>query len=378
MNHKPTLALFLPLLCPGGAERVTLNIAAGLVAQGYPVDLVLARAGGDYLSQVPPGVRVVDLGSRRVIASLPALVRYLKTNRPAALLSALDHANLVALWARRWVRVPMRVLVAVHSTVSQDKKRSPRKRDRLIPALIRKAYPHADAVITVSEAAALDLVRETGMSPGQVHVIYNPVLRPALFEMAQVDPEDPWLTDREVPVLIAAGRLTDAKDYPMLLRAFARLRTQRKARLIILGEGEERAALEAIIAELGLTDVRLHGYTENPYAYMARADVFVLSSIWEGLPTALIEALALGRRVVATDCRSGPREILKEGAYGRLVPPGDHDALAQALAEALDAPPPAVPEEALARFRQDHATAQYLRLMVPEPPPSSADGRMTG
>ncbi|HYP53040.1 MAG TPA: glycosyltransferase, partial [Pyrinomonadaceae bacterium] len=167
-------------------------------------------------------------------------------------------------------------------------------------------------------------------------------------------------------VLLAVGRLTEQTDFPMLLRAFRMLRDRRSdARLMIAGEGEGRARLEALIGELNLTDdVALPGFVTNPYALMSRAAAFVLSSRWEGLPTVLIEALACGCPVVATDCPSGPREILNGGDYGALVPVGDAAALCDAMSRVLEARPrAALLKEHAARYSVERAAGRYLELL---------------
>lgn len=330
------IALFLPSLRGGGAERVMVNLARGFSEKGLEVDLVLAKAEGPYLSEVPAGVRVIDLHSSRVLASLPHLVRYLRRERPQAILSAMDHANIVAIWARKLARVQSRVVVTVHNTLSRATTNSDNFRGRLMPCLIRMFYPWADAVVAVSGGVAEDLAKATGLPQEQIRVIYNPVVTPEILEKAEEPLNHTWFAPGEPPVILSAGRLTKQKDYPTLIRAFAMVRRERPARLMILGEGEERPKLEALIQELGLDeDVSLPGFVDNPYAYMARSAVFVLSSAWEGFGNVLVEAMAVGTPVVATDCPSGPAEILEGGKWGKLVPVGDIEALAEAIMATL-------------------------------------------
>ncbi|MGI9952916.1 glycosyltransferase [Moorellaceae bacterium AZ2] len=331
------LTLFLPSLRGGGAERVMVNLARGFVEQGLDVDLVLAKAEGPYLSQVPPKVRVIDLGAPRVLASLPGLVRYLRRERPQALLSAMDHANVVALWARRTARVPTRVVVSVHNTVSRASANAPSLRARFTPLWVRLFYPWAEAVVAVSKGVAEDLIRFTGLPREKVRVIYNPVVTPELFAKTEEPLDHPWFAPGEPPVVLSVGRLTPPKDYPTLIRAFALVRKERPARLMILGEGEERSKLEALVRELGLeADVALPGFVDNPYKYMKRAAVFVLSSAWEGFGNVLVEAMAVGMPVVSTDCPSGPAEILEGGKWGDLVPVGNVELLAKAVVHTLE------------------------------------------
>lgn len=335
MNHQ-RIALFLPSLRGGGAERVMVNLARAFTERGLQVDLVLAKAEGPYLSHVPSEVRIVDLQAPRVLVSFPGLVRYLRRECPRALLAALDHTNVLAIWARRLAGVPTRVVVSIHSNLSKATAGACSLRGRLMPLLVELTYPLADAVIAVSQGVAEDLMRLARLSPDKVEIIYNPVVTPDLFEKAEEPLEHPWFAPGEPPVVLGVGRLTPAKDFRTLIRAFALVRKQCPARLMILGEGEERPVLEALVRELGVdNDVSLPGFVDNPYAYMKRARVFVLSSAWEGFGNVLVEAMALGTPVVATNCRSGPNEVLEGGKWGRLVPVGDVDALAHAILAAM-------------------------------------------
>ena len=355
------IALFVASLRAGGAERVTLNLARGFHERGVEVDLVLARAEGPLLEQVPPGVRVVDLGAARVLASLPALVRYLRRERPDTLISAVNHVNLVALWARRLAGVPCRVVVTLHNTLSTSTENAWNRRQRAIPRLMRHFFPWADEIVAVSSGVAEDFVDVTGLPASRVRTIYNPVVSEELFERAGAPIEHPWFRAGQPPVILGVGRLAGQKCFGDLLHAYALLERRRPARLVILGEGRERPRLEALVRELGLEDgVDLPGFVPNPYAYLARAGVFALSSAWEGLPTVLIEALALGAPIVSTDCRSGPREILQGGRYGRLVPVGDPVVMAEALLGALEDPRPAHDAAAYGRFTYAESVTAYL------------------
>lgn len=356
MNHQ-RVALFVPSLRGGGAERVMLNLAKGFAERGLKVDLVLARAEGPYLSRVPRLVRVVDLKAFRVLASLTGLVRYIQRERPFALLSALHHANVVALWARKLASVPVRVVVSVHTNLSRATANAPNLRARIMPRWVRLFYPWADAIVAVSSGVAEDLVRHTGIPPEKIHVIYNPVVTPDLFVRAEEPIEHPWFAPGQCPVVLGVGRLTPSKDFSTLIRAFALVRKVRAARLMILGEGEERPRLEALVQELGLEDdIQLPGFVENPYKYMKRSALFVLSSRWEGLPTVLIEAAALGVPVISTDCPSGPAEILGE-REDLLVPVGDVAALARGICRSLAQPLSQRIE--VDRYTLHHAVARY-------------------
>lgn len=357
-NGRP-VTLFLPSMAGGGAERSMLNLAAGFCARGFNTHLVLASATGPYLSLVPDRVRVIDLKASRLLRSLRPLIAYLRRERPAALLSALDHANLVAMASSRLARTDTRTVIAVHSTF--ERPRPPWRDLRLsaMPWLLGCLQSSADAIVAVSDGVADDLVRRAGMPRQRVDVIYNPVITPQLGLLAAEPVSHPWFREQH-PIILGAGRLTAQKNFPLLIDAFALVCREYDARLVILGEGPDRPMLEAKIRRQGLEPrVALPGFVDNPYPYIARAGVMALSSDFEGLPTVLIEALALGTAVVATDCPSGPREILRDGALGELVPMGDVRALAAAIVRTLTNPRPSPPADALRPYTLDAAVEKY-------------------
>ncbi|MCZ7573210.1 MAG: glycosyltransferase [Ardenticatenaceae bacterium] len=359
------LAIFLPSLNGGGAERAMLNLAHGLAECGYAVDLVLAQAKGPYLSNVHKTIRPVDLKASRVLTSLPALARYLRREQPEALLSALDYANVVALWARRLAGIPCRVVVNEQNTISRSARNSARRRQRIVPHLVRRFYPWADYVIGNSQGVADDLSQVIGLPREQIKILYNPVVTPELREKARAPLNHPWFESGQPPIVLAVGRLTKQKDFPTLIRAFAQVRQTRPARLLILGEGPDRPALETLVNQLGLEDdVAMPGFVGNPYAYMSRASLYVLSSRWEGLPTVLIEALYCRTPIIATDCPSGPREILADGRHGLLVPVADIRALTQAIGAGLAGKTPHPTEESWHPYSLEAVVDQYTGLLL--------------
>lgn len=363
-STPPHLALYLPNLDGGGAERMMVALARGFAGTGAHVDLVLASAQGPFLSDVPPDVRTVDLASAGVFASLPKLARYLRRERPDALLATLNHASVVALLARRLSGVKTRVVSRESNMLFPGAVTTPKR--KLLKRAVRHTYPWADAHIAVSQGVASDLQRFVTLDPAKVFTIYNPVVTDALFEQALTEPGHPWLEPGEPPVILGVGRLAGQKDFPTLLRAFAEVRARRAARLIILGEGGLRPELEGLAAELGVAgEVAFPGFVENPFAYMARAGVYALSSRFEGLPGALIQALACGCPVVATDCPSGPNEILAGGRYGPLVPVGDASALALSILETLASPPAKeILQRRAADFSETAVIPQYLEVLL--------------
>jgi glycosyltransferase involved in cell wall biosynthesis len=320
----------------GGAQRAMAKLASGFAACGHDVDVVLGRATGPYLSELSPEVRVVDLGVRRFAGAVVPLARYLRDARPRAVFSALDYVNVVTVVARSLSRVDVPLVVSERNTLSQAVAHTRSVRTRWMPPLVRWTYGHADAVAAVSEGVAVDLVRTCRLAPGSVHVLNNPVVTPEMTRMRREPVTHPWLRDRSVPVVLGVGRLVPQKDFGLLLEAFAMVRRSCAARLVILGEGRLRPQLEDQAAQLGVAaDVSFPGFYENPYPAMAAADVFVLSSRWEGSPGVLVEAMSCGAPVVATDCPSGPRQVLDGGRHGRLVPVGDAAALCDGIVDAL-------------------------------------------
>ena len=363
MNRQAHIAVFLPSLAGGGAQLVMLKLAGAMAERGYPVDLVLSEATGPYLAQVPPKVRVVDLGSTHVLTSLPALMRYLRRDRPDALIAAMAHTNVVSIWARRLTGFPTLLMLTEHNTISVE--RATNWRAHLLPFLTRIFYPWSDVIVVVSHGVADDMAPMLGLARERIHVIYNPIITPQLRQKVQEPLTHPWFTPGAPPVILGVGRLTAQKDFTTLIQAFAHVRRNRLARLMILGEGEERPALERLIEQLNLgADVSLPGFVANPYPYMARAAIFALSSRWEGLPSVLIEALYCGAAIVSTDCPSGPQEILAGGRYGRLAQVGDSEAFAAAIQLTLDQPQARPPAESWHPFGQETVVDQYLDLLL--------------
>jgi glycosyltransferase involved in cell wall biosynthesis len=364
---NPTVSFFLPALDGGGAERAMLHVAQGLAAQGMNVDLVLAEAKGAYLSKVPTSIRIVDLQAQFpvLLSKTLALHRYLRRKQPEVLFSALDILS-SATWAQRLAGVSTRIVMCVQTHLSQQfRDHQPHTIGRLRPHFVRWFYPWADQIVSASQGVATDVSQMTGVPVESIQVIYNPVVTPEVLEKLRQPIDHPWFALGELPVILGVGRLVSQKDFPTLIQAFARVRPRYQSRLMILGEGEDRPKLEAMVRELGLEgDVALPGFVENPYAYMARAGVFALSSVFEGFGNVVAEALAAGTPVVSTNCPSGPAEILADGKYGRLVPLGDADALADAIVETLQNPIQSkILQQRSQDFSLDRITHQYLNVL---------------
>ena len=397
------LAMLMADLNVGGVQKMTLTLARAFAERGHRVDILIFRQGGELTEQLPPGCEVIRLRPAPMLVArayalkadpaalgllarpvllakkvshtlpyLPDLARYLRRAGPDALVSATPHLNLEAIWARRLAGVPTRVLVSERSAPSQKLPVSRNWRHRYLPPLMRRTYGMADVVVAVSDRLADDLAAVTGLPRELITTIYNPVVGRDLSQQALAPVEHPWFAPGQPPVLLGCGRLTEQKDFPTLIRAFARVRAAGSARLVILGGAkdpdkcaERRARLMALARQLGVADhVDLPGYVRNPYPFMARAGVFVLSSRFEGLPGALIQALACGCPVVSTDCPTGPEEILEGGRFGPLVPMGDDVRMADAIQAILARPPPpAVLKSRALSFAEDLAVRRYLEVL---------------
>jgi len=358
------IAMFLPSLRGGGAERVMVWLSSGFVERGIDVDLVLAKAEGPLLSEVSKKVRIVDLSSKRVSYSLPKLVRYLRVEKPDVLLSTIVHANVISILAKKISHVNTKIVVRHTASLHGMKNAKSGLKFKLTIILAKMFYKEADLVIANSVVMASEIAELFNVPKEKLVTIYNPIPN-EIFTRASEPVLDEWFTKDSSPVILSVGRLTKQKDFETLIRAFRIVRKIKEAKLVILGEGEERTKLEELAKDLGVdSDIYMPGFTDNPFKYMRNASVFVLSSRYEGLPNVLIETLALGVPVVATDCPTGPREILENGKYGYLVPVGDEKRLAEAIIRVLDGMKPQVDKAWLAKFSYERIIEEYLNVLL--------------
>lgn len=368
MNNINHIALFVRYLQMGGVGQVTVQLANALVSEGNIVDLIVAKGEGPLQRQLSAKVRVIDLQAGRMWQCLNPLRRYLRLHRPDALISAQERTNLIATIGWFTAGRKERLLLVEHTNLECYLEVAPLWYRIGLPLLLRFLYPRASAVAGVSRGVAETVAKYSGIPHDKVQVLYNPVISPEVFEAAREDPGHKWLSSGEYKVVLGVGRLSPEKNYALLLRAFARAyELDSRLRLLILGDGKLRHELDELAEEKGLREViDLPGYTRNPYAFMARADLFVNSSNFEGLPTVLIEALACGCPVVSTDCPSGPREILEDGRWGRLVPVGDEETLAEAMLESLAQERDREAYRSRGSFFSvDRAVEAYLRVLFP-------------
>ncbi|MFD1600086.1 glycosyltransferase [Halobellus rarus] len=368
-SDRPRLAFYIPNLSVGGAEQVTVDIVNGLAARGQDVELIISHATGELLPKVSDEVRVTILGSTRlpvvgIVAHVPALARYLRRVEPAAIFPQMTHASVTCLAARRLVDVETAVFPTKHCAFGESDEVT--LKSEALRRLATALFPTADGIIGVSRGVADSLIEKMDLDPDRVSVLHNPVEIESIRERANQPVDHEWVEDDDVDIVLFVGRLERQKDLETWLRTFARVQEQNPdTRGIVAGKGSQREALQSLAAELGIEDVvSIPGYVENPYRFMHKASTFLLTSRYEGLPTVIIEALACGCPVVATDCPSGPREILAEGEYGQLAAVGDVDGLADAVVQTLADPlPAAVLRGRAENFAPDPILDEYERFI---------------
>ncbi|WP_161319949.1 glycosyltransferase [Alcanivorax sp. DP30] len=352
-------------LAGAGAERVSINLAHEFAAAGHQVDFILGQAGGELFDEVPVGASCIVASQPRAGGWRSAIRGYIDQQSPDVLLAMMEGAGVLAIQAAKGRSVPVYVVSHVH--FSRHCRQSPRIKERwLMPMAARWYLPRAAGVIGVSRGVASDIQHSAKLDPGRVHSVYNPILSNDFFLKASEPVEHPWFApDRNWLNVITVGRLAAQKDHDTLLAAIAMVNQKQPVRLMVFGQGERRDELHALCASLDIQAiVEFSGYDPNPYKFIAGADVFVLSSRWEGFGNVLVEALACGTHVISTDCPSGPSEVLDYGVYGVLVPVNDPVRLSNAIIESdrnlirhanLDAH--------LEKFMTSSVARQYLEVM---------------
>lgn len=372
-SHIPTssivsggkLACFFSTSGHSGVDRIMKNLIPSIAARGVEVDLLHVRKHGPYLDSVPENVRVIDLGVSSTVPAFFPVMRYLKRERPTVLLSDKDKVNRLAYFARKAAGVDTRLVFRMGTTVTKDLE-GKSKLKRLSHYLsMHHLYPQISTVIVPSAGVADDMSLFAEIDRSHITVVHNPIVTPNFLNKVKQAAEHPWLSDSEIPVILGVGELSGRKAFDVLINAFSLVRRQRLCRLILVGKGRKREELEALVSKLELTEsVSIVGFQENPFSYMSEADVFVSASTFEGFGNVIVEAMAAGTPVVATDCPSGPREILKDGRLGHLVPVNDEQAMADAISSMLDKPTSkGVLADAVNDYHIDTITDQYLTAL---------------
>jgi glycosyltransferase involved in cell wall biosynthesis len=346
----------------GGIVRTSLRLANGFYAMGLNVDFIPNKPEFPYSGELDPGVGVRHLPTFHRVTGVPALARYIRDRAPTVILTGVYQHAVLALKARAVARSEARVFAAVRNPYSLEW--APVSRGKYSSRIrrLKKYYPRLNGIIANSGGVAEDFSRITGIDRSRITVIHNPAYDPAIEGMMEEPPDHPWFENGEPPVILNVGRLEPQKNLTMLMDAFEQVRDRLPCRLVLIGEGSLEEELRARAgASRHAGDIELLGHRANPFPCMHRSGAFVLSSLWEGFGNVLVEALAAGTPVVATDCPGGPGEILKGGRYGRLVPVGDAKKMADAIIRTLDDPPPEGElRSAAQRFRVDVIARRYL------------------
>lgn len=355
------VAFILPHLGFGGAERLTVDLVEELLARGFAVDVVLLQRRGEFLAQLPPRARVIDLAAKRGRDAILPLRRYLKRERPDSACAAIWSLTVIALIASFGLRSRTRMVVAEHCPLVEQYRDS-FWLSLLLRITTRACFRLAHGIVGTSDGVSDELARLAHLKRSRVTTIYNPVKPPPCSDSS---PESLW-GNRIGKRVLAVGKLKKEKNFPFLISTFAELIAGREAILAIVGEGNERARLETAIRDHGLESrVLLPGLSLTPGDWYKGADLFVLSSDYEGFGIVLVEAMHFGLPVVSTDCPYGPAEILGHGKWGKLTPLGDAPAFARAMANALDEPGnPALQRRRAAEFDIDAAASAYTRLLL--------------
>ena len=360
-NDRPHIAAFLATSGHSGVDRIMANLLPEMARQGARVDLLKVRKHGPYIDDRPDGFRVIELGTAHANTSLIPLIRYLRRERPDVVLSDKDRVNRTAMWATKLARTGTRNVVRLGTTVSRNLEGKNRLERWAQATSIRRFYNHAHRVIVPSAGVADDLAACYGIDRQRIEVLPSPVITARSRSQAQEDALLPW--SDHVPFVLGVGHFCERKDFTTLIRAVARVRQTQTCNLVLLGQGKEYDKLRQLAQELGFAEgIYMPGFCPNPYAYMRKASVFALTSRWEGMPVVLVESLGVGTPVVASDCPSGPRELLRDGDIGALVPMGDVEQTAQAIIDALEHPvPEQTLKEAVASYDVAVSAAAYLR-----------------
>ncbi|MGX9996324.1 glycosyltransferase [Vibrio sp. JZG120] len=366
MNSK--ISLCIPSLSGGGAEKVIVNLANGLSNCGKNVDLVLLKSGGIFESDLNENVNIIKLNATDTKRSIFLLFKYILKNKPSCIISAMNYVNVIVLVSNMLTLNRTKVIVTEHSTLSSTLKEIAKKNkliSLILSLLVRFTYRFSNKIVTVSNGVKEDLINNFGFKEKNIVTINNPVDISNVHKKSLDDVVHPWFQKNNKTIL-AVGRLGIEKDFPTLISAFELVKDKIDgSKLVIIGEGKERSALEKLIAKKKLEkDVLLMGFTSNPYKYMKACSVFVLSSSREGFGNVLVEAMVSNARIISSDCKSGPREILDNGLYGNLFDVGDYNTLAIYITDLMGSERVGIDySNKLESFSLDFIVSKYLNVI---------------
>lgn len=348
--NENKIALFFVSFRAGGGERVMVELANGFARDGFDVDICIIKPVGQYKNQVDSRVNIVNLDTGRIIFSLPKLILYLRKERPKIILSLDEYTHIMSLIGTFISRSGTKSFLRVGNMFSVLFDKYKRIRDKMIPIISRNIYKYASGIIANSFGVADDVVKVFRVNRDKIEVINNPKDLNNIKNKSKLDCGHVWLDNKDRPVILFFGRLREQKDLPTLIKAFAKIQKETNSRLLFVGVGREQKRLEDLIKELGLEkEIDFFGFADNPYSFASKADVFISTSLWEGMSNSIIEAMVCGAPIIATDCNSGSREILapdtdplfrmsqgiEYAKYGILVPVGDTNEIANSLKQVL-------------------------------------------
>jgi glycosyltransferase involved in cell wall biosynthesis len=327
------ILFFMQSLGGGGAERTVVNIVNNLNKELFSVKLVIGNNNSNAYSEfLDQKINVIDLKTTRLRYSIVKLRKIINKEQPDIIFTTVNHNNIItSLVTASLVNNKPKLIVREAAIRSESKKA------KLINKILTKFCYNiiADGVVALSKGVKNDLVMNFGINKGKVKVIYNPVDIEKIEAMKSESIDEEFVDDEKV--LISVGRLVDTKDYPTLLRAFKIISERFKAKLIIAGIGELEKELKQMALDLGIhNNVIFKGFLKNPYKYMSKSDIFILTSKWEGFGHVIVEAMAAGLPVISTECNSGPKEIITNNINGKLVEVGNFEDLADTIIETLE------------------------------------------
>jgi len=363
IKNKKKISLFIPTLEGAGAEKVVLTLANGFVSKGYQVDLIVIKLEGAFSKEIDFNVNVINLNCKRIFLSLFPLIKYLRLSNPDILLSSLTHVNIISIIASLLSRVKTKIIVIEHSLKTKLFKNLTFK-NKILDLLMLFTYSKAHSVVSVSKDVAKNISVRSGIELSKIHIIHNPIYSNSILIKSKEKLNHPWFLDDQPPVILSVGRLTEEKNFSLLIRAFANVRKKHNVRLLILGEGKLREQLTLLASQLSIEkDFSMPGFVDNPYAYMSKASLFVMSSDYEGFGNVLVEAMACGTPIISTNCPGGPVEILENGIWGELIPVGDLKALTSSIINMINKKNHSDTSKRANDFSTDLKIKEYLKIM---------------
>lgn len=339
--NKPhaRLAVIIPSLAGGGMERMRIHLIKEWIRQGINIDLVVARRKGPLCDLIPEEVQIFETAGNNSLLFPFGLVHYLKKRKPTHILSAANDINAITLLAVKLMGLKSPTVISVHNHLSSElrmEKGIKKVKLQIAVWMLRRLIHSSQGVISISKGVEEDLKLQLNLKSSRSHVVYNPVITSETRNLLK-EPLNNSPVPEGVKWILFAGRFVHAKGLDILISAFAQMINDTNAHLVLMGEGPLKPDISERIRKMSLSQrVHLVGYQSNPLPWMREADVFVLPSRHEGLSNVIIEAMASGTQIVATDCPSGPAEILEDGKYGQLVPVENIEALSRALLKSLN------------------------------------------